>query len=55
VLSYASMCRELPFCPVAGIRAALRMPGAAGPCRGIRANMEQTSMCSGLDHCANDA
>jgi hypothetical protein len=47
-----SVCRELPFCPVGRIRAALRMPGAAGPYRGIRANMEQASMRTGLDHCA---
>ena len=49
--SNASTCRELPFCPVARIRAALRIPGCAGPYRGIRANMEQTSMRIGLDHC----
>jgi hypothetical protein len=47
----ANTCRELPFCPVARIRAALRIPGCAGPYRGIRANMEQTSMRIGLDHC----
>jgi Diol dehydratase reactivase ATPase-like domain len=46
----ASMCRELPFCPVARIRALLRIPSGAGPYRGIRANMEQTSACTGLDH-----
>src|ERR1035441_440701 len=46
----ASTCRELPFCPIARIRGALRIPGGAGPYRGIRANMEQTSGCSGLDH-----
>ena len=50
LLSYADACRELPFCPAAGIRGALRMPDAAGACRGIRANMEQTSACTGLDH-----
>jgi hypothetical protein len=33
-------CRELPFCPVAGIRGALRIPDAAGAYRGIRATME---------------
>jgi hypothetical protein len=48
----ASTCRELPFCPVAGSRAALRIPGGAGPYRGIRATMEQPPMRIGLDHCA---
>jgi hypothetical protein len=33
---------ELPVCPVARICASLRIPGGAGPYRGIRANMEQT-------------
>jgi hypothetical protein len=47
----ASTCRELPFCPVARIRAALRIPDGAGAYRGIRANMEQTSMRIGLDQC----
>jgi hypothetical protein len=41
-----STCRELPFCPVARFRTALRVPGCAGPYRGIRANMEQTSICT---------
>jgi hypothetical protein len=50
----ANTCRELPFCPVAGIRGALRIPDAAGAYRGIRANMEQTSMRIGLDHCVED-
>jgi hypothetical protein len=39
--SNASTCRELPFCPVAGIRGALRIPDAASAYRGIRATMEQ--------------
>jgi hypothetical protein len=30
----SNTCRELPFCPVACIRAALRIPGYAGPYRG---------------------
>ena len=46
----ASTYRELPFCAVARIRAALLIPGGAGPYRGIRANMEQTLVCIGLDH-----
>ena len=50
--SNASMCRELPFCSVARNRAALRVPGRAGPYRGVRANMEQPSIRAGLDHCA---
>ena len=45
-----STCRELPFCPVNLIRAALWIPGCAGAYRGIRANMEQTSAGIGLDH-----
>src|SRR5690348_18510816 len=45
--SNAITCRELPFCPVARIRAALRIPGGAGPYRGIRANMEQPSIAKG--------
>ena len=49
--SNVSPCRELPFCPVARIRAALRIPGGAGPYRGIRATTEQPSMRIGLDHC----
>jgi hypothetical protein len=36
------------------IRAALRIPGCVGPCRGIRANMEHTSMRIGLGHCVED-
>jgi hypothetical protein len=28
-----------------------RVPCPAGPYRGIRANMEQASICTGLDHC----
>jgi hypothetical protein len=36
------------------IRAALRIPGCAGPCRGIRANMEHTSTRIGLGHCVRD-
>jgi hypothetical protein len=51
VLSYAGTCRELPFCPVAGMGVPLRMPGGAGAYRDIRANMEQTSVRTGLDHC----
>ena len=47
----ASTCRELPFCPVAGIRDLLGIPDAAGAYRGIRANIEQTSVRKGLDHC----
>jgi hypothetical protein len=43
------------LCPVVRLRVALRIPGCAGPYRGIRANMEQTSMRSGLDHCVEDA
>jgi hypothetical protein len=50
--SNVSRCRELPFCPADGIRGALRIPSGAGVYRGIRANMEQTSGCTGLDHCA---
>jgi len=50
VLGSAETCRELPFCPVAGIRGVPRIPDAAGAYRGIRANMEQTSMAKGLDH-----
>ena len=46
----ASTCQELPLCPIARIRAALRIPSSAGAYRGVRANMEQTSMCTGLDH-----
>jgi hypothetical protein len=46
----ASPYRELPFCPVTCIRDALRIPGGAGPYRGIRANMEQTLDSIGLDH-----
>jgi hypothetical protein len=51
----ASMCRELPFVLSPGIRRALRIPDAAGAYRGIRANMEQTSMRTGLDHRAEGA
>jgi hypothetical protein len=29
--------------------------GFYGPCRGIQANMEQTSMLKGLDHCPDRA
>jgi hypothetical protein len=47
----ASAYRDLPFCAVARTRAALRIPGNAGPYRGIRANMEQTWIRTGLDHC----
>jgi len=43
-------CRQLPFYPLAGIRGVLPMPDAAGAYRGIRANMEQTSARTGLDH-----
>jgi hypothetical protein len=46
----ASTCRELSFCPIAGIRGALRIPGGASPYRGIRATMEQPSVRIGLDH-----
>ena len=46
----AITCRELRFCPVARIRAPLRIPEPAGAYRGIRANMEQTWGCIGLDH-----
>jgi hypothetical protein len=46
----ADTCRELPFCPLAGIRGALRIPDAGGAYRGIRATVEQTSLCIGLDH-----
>lgn len=49
--SNASTCRELPFCPVACIRAALWIPNGAGAYRDVRANMEQTSACMGLDQC----
>lgn len=45
-----STCRDLPFCPMAGIRGALWIPGGAGPYRGIRATMEQSWGCIGLDH-----
>ena len=37
----ASTCRELSFCPVARIRAALWIPSGAGAYRDVRANMEQ--------------
>ena len=47
-------CRELSFCPVADIRDWLGIPDAAGVYRGIRANMEQTSMRISLDHCVED-
>jgi hypothetical protein len=50
----ASAYRDLPFCAVARIRAALRIPDNAGPYRGIRANMEQTWIRTGLDHCGQD-
>jgi len=43
-------CRHLPFCAVARIRGGLRMPRTAGLYRDIRANMERTSMRTGLDH-----
>ncbi len=46
----ADACRELPFCPVAGICGALRIPDAAGAYRGIRATMEQPWAVIGLDH-----
>ena len=39
----ADTYRELPFCPLVGIRGVLRIPDAAGAYRDIRANMEQTS------------
>jgi integrase len=48
----AGTCRELPFCPLAGIRGVLRIPDTAGAYRGIRATMEQTSVVKGLDHYA---
>ena len=48
--SNASMCRELLFCPVACVRAVLRMPNNAGAYRGIRATMEQPWVRDGLDH-----
>jgi hypothetical protein len=38
------------FCPVIRIRGALRIPGCAGPYRGIRATMEQPPAGIGLDH-----
>jgi hypothetical protein len=43
-------CRYLPFCAVARIRSGLRIPRAAGAYQDIRANMEQTSMRTDLDH-----
>ena len=43
------MFRELPFCAVADIRAALRIPGGAGASRGVRTSREQTSIYIGLD------
>src|SRR5260370_36278930 len=46
----ADAYRGLPFCPVAGICGSLRMPDAARAYWGIRANMEQTSVRTGLDH-----
>jgi len=49
----ANTCRELPFCPLAGIRGVLGIPDAAGAYRGIRANMEQTSVVKGLDQYAD--
>ena len=45
-------CRHLPFCAVARIARVRRIPRAAGQYRDIRANMEQTSACIGLDHYA---
>ena len=45
-----STCRDLPFCPVARVRAALRVPDGADAYRGIRATMEQPSAGIGLDH-----
>ena len=43
-------CRYLPFCAGARIRGGLRIPRAAGLYRDIRANMERTSLRTGLDH-----
>ena len=42
-------CRDLPFCAVACIRGGLRIPGADGAYRDIRANIERTWMRTGLD------
>jgi len=41
--SDASTCHNVPFCPIARIRAALRIPGGARPYQGIRAAVEQPS------------
>ena len=46
----AITCRELPSCPVAGIRDSLRIPDGTGAYRCIRATMEQPSADKGLDH-----
>jgi len=46
----AGNCRDLPFRAVARIRGGMRIPGAAGLYRRIRANMERTSTRTGLDH-----
>ena len=49
VSNNASTYRELPFCPIACIRAALWIQSCAGVYRGVRANMEQPSVLTGLD------
>lgn len=46
----AGTYHHLPFCAVARIRSGLRIPRAAGAYQDIRANTEQTSMRTGLDH-----
>ena len=53
--SDAGTCRYLPFCAVARIRGGLRIPRAAGAYRDIRANMEQTWVCTGLDPMAGES
>jgi hypothetical protein len=42
-------CRDLPFCVVACIRGTQWIPRAAGMYREVRANMERTSIRTGLD------
>jgi hypothetical protein len=43
-------CHHLPFCTVVCIRGGLRIPHATGAYQDIRANMERTSLRTGLDH-----